>query len=204
MPTILSVADAIAAWERLTHRWNAAVKSGQRPSHSVIQDLFRTTAFVLRAYRHPANWINGRPKEHLPKEFTYAIERQVDYIAQGQLPDPIRDCIEANRPRVGPQERDDILWAVIYCHAVRKGLIEDSSPIETVTREYGVSRRTVMRWNRQNRAVNLNEGLRHFAPSEAPALFASEMRKAGKHYRRDGRSSAAIAFRNRKRHPGVT
>src|SRR5262249_31031465 len=155
---------------------------GQKPSQSITQELYRVTAFVLRAYDHPANWTNEVPKEILPREFTYAIERQAYCIGQGQLPDPIRDCIAPHRPRVGPQERDDICWAVLYIRAVRENLIQDRSPIKTIARRFGVHARTAKRWNAEYDAISLVDGLRYIDQSEAPAHIAKGMREAAERY----------------------
>jgi transposase-like protein len=202
MSKISSVADAMAVWEKRSRQWDAALQSGEKAHPNIARAVFQATGFVLRCYHHRVNWANGEPKEHLPRQIARIIAMQVAYIAAGYVPQTIRDCIAANRTPVGPQELDDICAAVLYRKAVGSGLIEDRSPIATVAREFGVSRGTVMRWNRQYRAVSLEEGLRHITRSEAPAHIMSGMRKSGNRYHRRGRSSATIASRNRKGAPG--
>jgi hypothetical protein len=195
----LSVAQAEQAWIDAVVPWNEALKSGRKPSRRVVQKVFRQTELVLRAYHHPANWINGAPKEHLPRNFVHAIADQVSYIASGHLPEPIRDATSPNRSSAGPLENRDIMAAMLYIDAARKNIVQDPSAIGTIVSEFGVDRRSVFRWKRKYKNLSLEEGLRYISEAEAPAHIRNEMRKAGKRYQMAGRSSSAIASRNSKR-----
>jgi hypothetical protein len=195
-----SVAVAMAAWEKVVSAWDRALEQGENVPLDTVRAVFQATALVFKAYHHPENWRDGIPKEHLPRQLAYVIARHADSIAAGKLPQPIADCIAAQRPRVGPQELDDICRAVLYVAAVKNGLIQNHAPISTVAKEFGVNRRTVMGWNSKYKDLNLAEALRYIPQGETPSQhLTDQMKTAGKRYRDAGRSSIAIRSRSSKR-----
>jgi hypothetical protein len=203
MSEAFSLAEARLLWEKAVRHLKAARNLGPNPPNRFVKAVFQASSLVLAAYSHPANWIEGTPKEHIPRELARAIVHHIDMIVAGKVPDSIQDCIAAHRTSVGPQELHDIQWAVLYLKAVKKGLIQDRAPIKTVAKAFGVVDRTVKAWNSKHKSLNLDVGLRYVPQAEAPSQHVTkEMRKAADRYRVRGRSSTAIRSRNTKRRLG--
>jgi hypothetical protein len=200
MSEAFSFAEARSLWEKAVRHLKAARNLGPKPPNPFVKAAFQASSLVLAAYSHPANWIDGTPKEHIPRELARLIAHHIDMIVAGKVPDSIQDCIVAHRTSVGPLELHDIQWAVLYVKAVRNGLIQDRVPIKTVAKTFCVVERTVKAWNSKYKSLKLDVGLRYVPQGEAPSQHVTrEMRKAAERFRLRARSSTAIRSRNSKR-----
>lgn len=197
-----ALADAYEIFRERAQHWDAALERGEEPSPDIIRSVYLAANSVLRIYCGPHNWRHGQPIEAIPLQLIHMIANQIQYIAAGQIPDPIKQLTHRGRVEAGPHESRDIGIAVAYLRSVEAGAIKDSRPVITVAEAYSVTRRTVMRWKSELSWVKPE----HFYPSAAGAgeraeLIAAGMVKAGKQYGQLGRSARAIASRNSKRHP---
>ena len=191
----ISVAKALVQYNRLAEHWNAVVKAQRKPSRELNQAVFRALAVVLRAYHLPANWPAGAspPTEYLPRQIAYDIANYFEYMAAGQLPGPIRDAIEPNRPRAGPQETGDVAVAVSYIRAARKGIVEDHRAVKTIAHRYGVHPGSVKRWMAKHSSLKFD------TRGQSALQIEAAMSEAAERYKVAGRSTAAIRYRDSKR-----
>lgn len=196
-----SVSDSMELWREAAIRWDAELATGKKPNQKTVRDVYLMTEMVMRSYCHQDNWPNreGPPKEHIPLPFAYYFANQVSYLANGVLPEPMRDAISGNRPKAGPHELRDIGRAVAYIAAVRDRFIDDPSPIKTIAEAFEVWPRTVKRWRKKFDWVTSRDFHPHASDNERGALIAKDMKAAARRYRQVGRSSKAVKRRNSKR-----
>ena len=74
---------------------------------------------------------------------------QAEYLAVGQIPDPIKRVGGKGGTAPGPDETNDICWAVTYIRAVRDGRVQDPKPVAFVRDLYNLRNElTVRKWCR--------------------------------------------------------
>lgn len=196
-----TVSDAMELWREAAKRWDKYLKAGSNPPPEIIRDVYSYTELVFRAYCLPDNWPNpdGPPREFLSIRFVLSITNDISYLGKGVLPDSIRFAIVKNRPVAGFHETKDIALAVAYIEAAKEVLTSDKSPIKTVATAYEVDRSTVHRWRRNMSWVTPKDFYQNAKKAEHGSLLKEGMLAAAERYRIAGRSTGAVARRERKR-----
>ena len=180
--------------------WNFSLKQGEKPSPEVIRTVFATATLVLRTYALPNNWpdLDGPPNENIPHGFAIFLADQFAYLADGVLPEPIRDARINHRAPRGIHELRDIGIAVAYIKAARDGLISDRHPIPTIADAYSVPQRTVKYWQKEQKLVTPSDFYPDRKGQELGRLLTRRMKSAAKRHRQQGRSDTAVINRAKK------
>jgi len=123
-----------------------------------------------------------------------AITRSwIDYLAAGKIPDPFeKAATKGGRHRLAGAEQVNARDAVIYRHAVDRGLVNDAHPVKSLQEWFGASRSTIQAWCRDIEPDETELS----APSD---LIISRARNAGSFHSEAGRSQRAIKRRDQKR-----
>ncbi|MBM4073846.1 MAG: hypothetical protein FJ271_33750 [Planctomycetes bacterium] len=172
---------------------------------NAARDFFAFASLVLRAYCLPKNWpdgADGTPREHVPLTLVNFVANQFDYLTTGRLPEPMADALKQGRHAAGPDEKRDMAIAAAYIAAARAGQVDDSSPIQTVARTYGIDPRTVKGWRKALSWVSPSDFFPQKPPHEHGSLMRQAMLDAGNRYSIAGRSAKAVLKRQRKRTDG--
>lgn len=170
--------------------------------HAEVKDLYQMHATLFWAYCHPENWTeDGKPREYLPAQFAKWWAKKAQYLVAAECPPDFDVLMRQGRPAAGPDERQSIGTAVAYVLAARSKLIEDFSPISTVSKAYKVEKRTIYRWIKEFDFVEVKDFLHGVPPSEHGAKLTELFRVQAQHYAIAGRGSAAIRERASKRKP---
>jgi hypothetical protein len=153
------------------------------------REYFRRLAELLDLYTSPENLVDGNPQHALPAIVAKQLGSFCTYLSAGIIPDPIKHCARRGH-LLGPDERRDVRYAVIYALAAKQGLVRDRHPIKTIIKDYGLSnRKTVQTWIGKHRKT--------IAPGSFadPELIEDRMKEAARRYRVSGRHQDAIRSR---------
>jgi hypothetical protein len=176
--------------------------------HEFLQLWWGSVEALGRAYRVAVDDYNRRPfeTEHpkLPLHIVSMWTGFAGYLAVGFIPKPISQVVSGQgRPPPGPTERRDILLAVTYRLAYRPEGVQlgasilrienDNAPIQTLIGWYEAKKQTIQEWVRRYRNDLPVEFARaDFTPETLPVF----VKRAGKRYRKWGRSHNALDRRN--------
>lgn len=145
------------------------------------QDWFHELAQFFSEYRKHEFGDFSRGSEIFGR-----VQRLLEALAIGKLPDPVRLATIREGNKRWPAERKDVATAVFYVEAARNGEIVDRSFNKTVCLHYNVQPQTVRRWVRDRDQIC--EGIKKPPVSRLPALMEAH----GRRYKsaRTGRKSA--------------
>lgn len=147
----------------------------------------------LLTYYHPLPDGQTSPTA-LPPDLAAMLTALFDYLASGQIPEPISAvALGSGRRSASPGERKDIKLAVAYVAAVKRGDIKDASPIKTVANAYSVDHRTVQGWSHQYSPSTVPLDPRTGKPNVED--LKKRMMSAGARYKQAGRSAHAVRQR---------
>ena len=182
----------------LQHAANLVIKAGLRAAEFVdksvgrgerSREYFRRLADLLNLYTSPENLVDGNPQHSLAAIVAKQLGSLCTYLSAGIIPDPIKHCARRGH-LLGPDERRDVRYAVIYVLAAKQGLVPDRHPIKTIVDKYGLSnRKTVQTWIAKHRKTITSES---FAD---PGMVEDRMKEAAERYRVSGRQQNAIRGR---------
>lgn len=180
------VADAFFIFQDRAALWDRYVRAGETPPLEVMRDVFACAELVLRIYISKSS----QSGESFPITLAHLIANQIKYIAVGKLPNPIEALTGRGPPGVGFHEGRDRAIAVAYIKAARAGLINDSAPVTTVCRCYGVTDGAARKWQRKYDFVEIADFYPGVTDSERASLLVKAMKLAGKVYRLRGRGTS--------------
>jgi hypothetical protein len=169
--------------------WRALHESDrQKGITQAARNFFSALETLITLYSHRQNWSpDNRPREVIPPAVMAIIGNFCGYLAVGQIPEPMTDAVKSGSKGRGPDECRDLMIAVTYIAAVREGKISDPAAIKTIMETFGVKRRTVEKWRKEFSVLEID-------PADLPEC----LRRAGRRYRRAGRSGSAIDGRKSK------
>jgi len=153
---------------------------------------YKAWAELLKLYAQPKNFLRGSALNIMPPMLALQLADMCDYLGRGKIPEPVADCAAPGN-LVGPDEERDIRRAVAYVLAAKNGLIDDASPVKTVTTLFGCKdRKSVQGWVLKYQAEIGS------ADKKTASEIEAQMRAAGKNYSLAGRSQNSISRRSDK------
>ena len=182
--------------------YHAVIIGGDEAAkRTAARRLWDCIGLTLACYKRPSNWPDGvpqdaltldrRPRFALSPVLAGMLSSWAQYLAVGDIPDPMLDVRGPGRPGIGPHERTHQATAVAYIAAVRADLIEDSHPVRTTAEAFRVTERAVQTWIAEYSFV----GPGAFGP---PDRLIEAFKKAASIYGVHGRGAKATGPRPRK------
>jgi hypothetical protein len=182
--------------------YHAVIIGGDKAAkQAAARRLWECIAKTLTCYSDPSNWPEGIPQDAatigpLPRHtlsplLATMLSSWSQYLAAGQVPNPMLDVRGPGRPGIGPYERDHQLMAVAYIAAVRADLIEDPHPVKTTAEAFRVTERAVQKWIAEYWFI----GPGAFGP---PDRLIDAFKKAASTYGVHGRGAKATGPRRAK------
>ena len=138
--------EALAHYYRLAEDMNKRIEAPQEIADEDVRDLAYAAAFALRTYNLPNNWNGNQPIIPLPQYLVSDIARHIQILAGGHIPQWMLHIQKKGRGEADPNVKQWIGLAVAYKKLCERGVIKDKSSTKTITDLYGISRRRVQNW----------------------------------------------------------
>ncbi|GEO80280.1 hypothetical protein [Pararhodospirillum oryzae] len=147
---VLTLMGALRAeYKEAGQAYNDLAKQGKM-TPAIAGRLGKVLANALWLYGHPHNWRQGlfglAPIAHLPPEIAQGMAQQMVAVLDGEVPLWIEHLVSAGKARASRPLRESYGVAVAYHLLAKEGRIADPTSTATISKKYGVERRTVQRW----------------------------------------------------------
>ena len=164
--------------------------TGGKQRRVAVREWWGTVSEVLKDIQNVTDW------HDLPYQLFDMLAGLAEYLAVGQIPDPVKHVGGKGRTAPGPGEVSDIRWAVTYVSAAREGLVRGLTPRDAravVCRLYKLrSEQTVREWCRTYKPFP--------QPEASPASYLrGRLVSAARRYRLNVRTQNARTGADRKR-----
>lgn len=175
----------------------ALANQGGYVSDDMARAALEAISCCLRAYLRPGNFTSdGSPIEHLPPEIIAVVADWLGNTLSGKVPQILQRVARAGAPSELPRESESAAWAVAYIKECRAGRIIDRAPVGTVAAKFGVSNRTVQRWQADKAWVTPEDFFHGASEEDRAAKISAKLEEVAKLHRRNGRSETS-----RREHP---